>query len=591
MGQNAIRDELLNLDSPAAALINSIASGHDGLGISTTPQPGLAQDGQHARNPESERLLRLQQVVNSLRTKMVGRGTTREGVERVARVHGFEALWDENNLTIAGNMVELEINFDSLLKDKVTDLVLKLNTADGESHVQQGATTVLKSNFGIDDSSASGSGAEDLSDFSRNVQYLAQLDRIDTRPNAFDIASGLYNNFRSVWEEEKKRMRWRDDIHQLCKGSIGRPSLDRKPQLGVCLDYWKDRHEAEIVAASDGLIRASLSCEAGGASISSSLKWLSPEILHEAQPENVLDSDDLLQQPAWLDPTTSTQTTSQTVEGDLAEEPAKSLNAHFVCTLDPGVLVPLNTALRMNNQQSMIDVHQAHAVPYSRALQSARNSALLRNTADTIEGRWSRSLPSRTGSVKSHSYALYSAAQQAELWFYPLSQVRFSHPQQLASILPVARQYAVLWTLLRNLVTAPAPIFLSTLPSALPDKRWVTKRSNAKPTVLKLANGTQASSQDEDVLNVDISLDVISDPTICKLEVFAPLPMASSLKRGSAFIHLSVTIVPNGTIDVSELSGASDQDNTSLRAKLSRMLSLTEDIGMVLEWLMERGRT
>ena len=170
VGQNAIRDELLNLDSPAAALINSIASGQDGLGISTTPQAGLPREGQHASNPESERILRLQQVVNSLKTNMVGRGITREAVERVARVHGFEALWDEDNLTIAGNMVELEINFDSLLRDQVTDLILKLNTADGESHVQQGATTVLKGDFGISAPSASGLPVENLSDFSHNVQ-------------------------------------------------------------------------------------------------------------------------------------------------------------------------------------------------------------------------------------------------------------------------------------------------------------------------------------------------------------------------------------------------------------------------------------
>ena len=599
MGQNAIRDELLNLDSPAAALINSIASGQDGLGISTTPQPGLPQDGQQPRNPESERLLRLQQVVNSLRTKMVGRGITREGVERVARVHGFEALWDEDNLTIAGNMVELEINFDALVVDKVTDLVLKLNTADGESQVQQRATTVLKGDFGIDDPSPSGSAVENLSEFSHNIQYLAQMDRIDATPNAFEIVGGLYKTFRDIWEEEKKRMKWRHDKHHLCKGSIGRPCLDEQPRLGVCLDYWSDKHDVEVSVAYEedrerqrhSLKRARLSCEAGGPSISSSLKWLSPDVLHGTHSENMLGSRELLQQPAWIDSTTSTQDTSQTIEEDLATESPKTLNAHFLCTLDPLVLVPLNTVLQMNNGQNVIDIHQANATPYVRALQSARNSGLPRHTVDTFETRWARRLPSKTGTMRSHSYALYSAAQEAELWFYPLSQVRLSHPQQLASILPVARQYAVLWALLRNVVTAPAPEPRSIMPSALSDKRRVTKRSNAKPNILRVSNGRQASSTDEDVLNVDISLDVMSDPTTCKLEIFAPLPMESALKRGRAFVHVSVLVLPNGMIDVSEVSGTSDEDTASLKAKLSKMLRVTEDIGMVVEWLVDRQRS
>lgn len=599
MGQNAIRDELLNLDSPAAALINSIASGQDGLGISTTPQLGLPREGQHVRNPESERILRLQQVVNSLKTKMVGRGITREGVERVARVHGFEALWDEDNLTIAGNMIELEINFDSLLRDKVTDLVLKLNTADGESHVQQGATLVLKGDFGINDPSASGLPVENLTNFSHNVEYLAQMDRIDATPNAFDIVGGLYKTFRDIWEEEKKRMKRRHDNHHLCKGSIGRPSLDKRPRLGVCLDYGRDRHDVEksVVDGEDferkchGLKRARLSCAVGGPSISSSLRWLSPEILHQAHPENMLDSENVLQEPAWIDPITSTQGTSQTMEEELAAQSPKSLNAHFLCTLDPLVLVPLNTVLQMNNGQNMIDIHQANATSYSRALQSARNSEVPGHTTDTVESRWYRRLPSRTGAMKSHSYALYSAAQEAELWFYPLSLVRFSHPQELASILPVARQYALLWALLRNIVTVPAPTSRLTLPSALPDKRRVTKRSNAKPNISKLSNGTQASSPDDKVLNIDISLDVMSDPTTCKLEIFAPLPEESVLKRVRPFVHLSVMVLPNGGIDVSEVSGTSDQDITSLKARVGKMLSVTEDIGMVVEWLVDRQRS
>ena len=591
LAQNAIRDELLNLDSPAAALINSIASGQDGLGITTTPQAGPARDGQVQRSPEAERIHRLQQVVSSLRTKMVGRGVTREGVERVARIQGFEALWDEDNLTIAGNIVELEINFDPLLKDKVTDLVLKLNTTDGESHVQQEATTVIKGDFGIEDTSASGSFTQDLGDFSLNVQYLAQLDRINTTPNAFEIVGGLYKAFRDIWDEEKKRMKWRHDTHHLCKGSIGRPTLDRKPRLGVCLDYWRTQHDDDATTATESagkvscssLMGARISCEAGAPSMPSSLEWLSPEVLQPGQPENVLDSSDHLQRPAWVN-------SSQSIEAELGTDPQKSLDAHFLCSLEPVILVPLNTALRMNAEQDVFEINQRNAIVYPRALQNTRNEILKPPRLDTVESRWSRRVPSRNGEIKTQSYALYSAAQGAELWFYPVSRMKFSHPRRLTSILPVVRQYAVLWTLLRNLVIGPAPASQSDELSKSPDKRRVTKRSNAKPNGVHLVNGSLSTLHSASSLNVDISLDVMSDPTVCKLEIFAPLPDASTSKRTGSFVHLTVALRPDGAINVPELSGLSDKDTATLRSKVSRMLSATEDIGMVLEWLVERER-
>ena len=83
----------------------------------------------------------------------------------------------------------------------------------------------------------------------------------------------------------------------------------------------------------------------------------------------------------------------------------------------------------------------------------------------------------------------------------------------------------------------------------------------------------------------------MSDPTTCKLEIFAPLPSESVLKRVRAFVHLSVMVLPNGVIDVSEVSGTSDQDTTSLKARVGKMLSVTEDIGMVVEWLVVRQRS
>ena len=599
LAANAIRDELLNLDSPAAALINSIASGQDGLGITSHPPGTPARDGQPTRSPEAEKLHRLQQAVNALRSKMVGRGVSREGVERVARVQGFEALWDEDNLTIAGNIVELDITFDSLHQDKVVDVTLKLNSADGESHIQQDATTVLKSEVGVD-----ASPPDDLRELSANLQYLAQMDRISVAPNAFEVVGRLYETFRNIWEEEKKHMKTRHQTYHLCKGATGRPSIDRRPRLGITLDYWRDRHEdsgpavvgEETVETSEsydtGLKKARIACASGDPQISASLKWLSSNVLDGAQPDNMLDAD-VLTVPDWLDPLASADNDTTTIDEDMnieqsAPKMVKTLNAHFVCNLEPEVLVPLNTVLRLNEHQQLVQMDQEKVLSYSRALQTARDAILKGRQDDVVEPRWSRRLLARSGSTKVHSYALYPAGQGTELWFYPITQFIFSHPRQLAKVTPVLRQYSVLWALLRNLVVEPMPEAKIEAETTT-NKRRVTKRSNAKSNKANRGDNSIPMQAGQDEMSIDFSLDVVSDLSECKLEVFAAIPGAPVLKKGAAFIHFSVVVIPNGSINVAELSGVPDSDTTNLRGKLSRMLSLTEDIGMVLEWLMDKA--
>jgi Mediator of RNA polymerase II transcription subunit 1 len=603
MATAAIRDELLNLDSPAAALINSIASAQDGLGIST-PLHGLPPTpAEPARSPEAERLHRLQQVVDTLATKMVGRGVSRDGVERIARVHGFEALWDEDILTIAGNIVELEIHFSPLSKDKVSDLVLKLNTADGESHTQNKATAVLKGQVDFDEDNMA---AEDLRNFSTNIKYLAQMDRISTTPNAFEVTGSLHKAFRSIWEEEKKRMKWRSDIHHLCTGSLGRPNMDENPRLGLVLDYWKGRHEDEgnqvRESSTTSLLKASISCETGSSSIPTSLEWLSSKILQEYQAENGPTTGESLQQPAWNESSTNVVVEALADAMAVDNGTPKSLNLHFICELDPPILLPLNTALRLNAEYRSLDIDQSQAVTCSQALQNARNLVLPSTAPNTIELRWTRSLPSRNDSTIEHSYALYSSAVGSELWLYPVSRLKFSHPRDLAGMIPILRQYAVLWSLLSNLVIGPKPSAPPQSPTSPPSKRRIMKKSNKKPeSLLETIPGPSNSN----VLNIDISLDIVSDPTTSKLEVFAPLRQTLPPSRTtttaspgkkvshsscrSSFIHFSILVKLNGLIEVSELSGVtSEKEAANLMGKVARMISVTEDIGLVLEWLVER---
>lgn len=269
----------------------------------------------------------------------------------------------------------------------------------------------------------------------------------------------------------------------------------------------------------------------------------------------------------------------------------KTINAHFICNLDPEILVPLNTAVRLGSQLNAVVVDQGKAVSYAQALQNARNAVVPNPKSDAVESRWSRQLALRDGKTKKHSYALYAAPQGAELWFQPLSQIRFGHPLHLANVFAIVRQYAVVWNLLRKLVLDPTPPSDSTTAATSQDKRRISKRSNASTTKRNQLNGIKAhvGPDVQDAVNVDISLDVLSDPTACTIEIFLPLQGVRSVRDGRSFIHSAVIVKLNGVIEVSELSGISNSDTSILRTKLSRILTLTEDIGMAVEWLTEQA--
>lgn len=613
----AIHDELLNLNSPATALINSIAQngltplggGQDGLGISAQGQLGAVRDGQLARTPAEERLHRVQQAIDSLKSKVVGRGITRDGIERIGRLHGFEALWDEDNLVIAGNMVEIEITFESAPRDMVRDLSFKLNY-DEDQHVQREGTAILKAQAGVT-TQAGQQQANSLLDFANNIQYLAQLDPIDVKPNSFQLVENLYQTFQDIWKEEKERMQWRNGLHHLRKGSLGLPNRDRTPELGLTVGYWckeHPSHEDATTADADlppslgqqpDLWKAKISCEAGLPFLNGSKDWVSPKILTDGQPgQNVLDASDSSYKPEWRD-----FSAGMGIKADAKDESAmdtdkaqtslpQTLHVHFTCQLQPEVLLPLNAIGRFNAEVNMIDVDPQKALTYPRALQKARSSKFGRSDESEAEPRWSRRLPVVNDqghlTYREQSYRLYSSSQDTELWCYPVSTLKFNHPRQLAETLPVLRQYVVVWSMLKVLVMTPSTTVASAQPLRVKGEKRIFKRSN-KPS----KDATDSTGTDSSTLNVDILLDVLTDAPKARIELFAPLSKGGSggngAKPASSMLHLTILVAPGGLVQVTTVDGLGDADLTGLKTKLGKMLSASEDPGIVLQWLVDRA--
>ena len=615
MGAAAFQDELLNLNSPAAALMNSIAptgmtptpDGQNGLGMSTPLDSARGTKNPSSGGPGEERRRRLQQVADTLRTKVVGRGITREDVERVARLEGFEALWDEDNLTIAGDIVELDIHFHPLIKDRVLDLVLKFNPAEGEPQVQQEATGILKPQLAALTSTDDQTVRDDLHDFADNLQYLARMDRIGTTPSSFDMVGGLYKAFTDIWAEEKKRLTWRNDLQHACQGTVGRPRFDRSPRLGMTTDFWQDKHGlilsnedagpgndfSSISMRGRSVYTGRVLFKSGSPSTTAPTQWLSESIIMDGDSsEQVSESSETRLRPAWHGSTIGLANGASNTDGDQMNIDSKHtstpklVDAHFVYDLASDLLVPMSAIMQLNSEIHMVNIDQTKGVTYQQALQQERKLTANSNTAATIDAKWTRRLaqflPEGKVDYHLHSYALYSADSVSELWCYPISSLHFNHPRHFVTFLPLARQSAVIWALLRSLVVQPGALVEGREEAPSP-KHKIVRRSNKKAT-----NGTVKDRPVPAVgtLPIDVSLDLLSDASKATFSVLAPLQGQSENLGASRFMQLTFGVGLNGIIKVDTVAGL--PDITNLQDKLGHMLSTAEDIGVVVQWVIEQ---
>jgi hypothetical protein len=626
MAGTAVHDDLLALNSPAAALINSIGttgltplgSATDGLGISTGASGGPVRSIGAPVNPEYERLHRAQLVLNTLKSRLGGHGITREGVERIAQLQGFTTLWDDDNLTIAGNCVDLEINFEVGGGHGVRDVSLKLNLSENateseEPQFQAQGTKIIKDNL-----HSQSPKWKSLDAFASNLQYLSQLDRIESGSPCFHAIGNLYSAFQEIWSAEKTRFSGRAAWQHLRQSAVGRPVLDRAPTLGLALDFWGSEHaEGEKIgdsAESDdpavqkkgGLYTAHISCEAGLPVTTMAKKWVSDRVLLDDNNAMLDEGDTPVSKPDWRDPAQDPESllekpiADSNTLGKSADLSSSILNLHFNCAFSPEIYLPLNVAASFNVEIPMINIDQQAALTYQTALQqNCVNGGP--EVAPTSSERWLRSLPvpvkGDPDRVRKHSYALMSAQNPPALWCYPIRQLNFTHPRQLAAVVPILRQYIVLWRLLKSLVAYTNG----------PNLRSSTKPQTAAPAVssrpMRRSNKKLASLRLEDLLKVtaeldvngeslaiDLTLDVLSDLGKARLDIYIPLIHTQTSQTKNSFIFLGLSVCQHGVIEVRDLRGISESRSpTSLvQSRMLRILEATEDIGLTVEWLLDQ---
>jgi len=482
-------DDAVTFSSPSALLA---LGGYTGISPSPAAQDGLVGAGMNendihalgmqglrlrgARDNDEERRRHIEEVLQLLRTRVAGRGVCREGVERLSQLEGFESIWQENSISIAGNSVDLEIEFYPG-QDTVKDVSLKYATPGAqEGERREEATAVLKRDLIQSPEEREQGIWKRLDGFHANLERLARLDKLSREVNCFEAIEGLYESLRRIWEEEKKRPRLERTYEHLCKGWVGRPCLHKGGRVGLGLEYWIEQHRAldakqretspdamnidqkdvdEELEDESKIWSATIECEAGYPSLRVSKDWVGPEVLtavgaNEPSSSNAA-TDSEITIVNWADPP---PTLISSISGGHSDPMAidsgmlesATPNRRFVAKLEPPVDVPILAASDIYRQLGLQLPQEFKIVTYDALLVPGWTAS-----STTEEGVLGSEEPQQLGGKKrkkpvitfdsegkpvsrQHSYTFQAFEAVAGR---TLRDLPFSHPRQLSDIFPV----------------------------------------------------------------------------------------------------------------------------------------------------------
>lgn len=470
-------DDPVNFSSPSALLalggytgISPSPAVHDGLVGASMNENDIQNLGMQglklgvSRDSDEEQRHRIQEVVQTLRARVAGRGVSREGVERLSRLEGFESIWQEDNINIAGNFVDLEVEFHAGL-DVVKDVSLKYATPEyTEGERREEATAVLKRNLVQSPHDAEVGNWKSLQWFFENLQWLAKLDKLSQEINCFEALEGLEESFKRIWREEEKSGKHGGMFEHLCTGLVGRPGMHKGARIGLGLEYWVEQAKVldskQPAPSSDAMVidepsehdtdgqldgqhrtwSVMVECEEGYPSLRISKEWLGTEVFPAGASNEPPPMSGTAAAVNWLDPPPTMRLSHGSHPDPMALDAsmleASAPNRRFVARLEPTLDVPILVASEIYRQLGMQLPQEFRMVTYDGLLVS---EGLPEPSAQP--GRRKRKVSSVSAYdlkgekfTNKHSYTFQAFESVAGR---TICDLPFSHPRQLADILPV----------------------------------------------------------------------------------------------------------------------------------------------------------
>ncbi|KAI0005237.1 mediator of RNA polymerase II transcription subunit 1-domain-containing protein [Xylariaceae sp. FL0662B] len=608
----------VNFDSPSAAAALG-ALGINDLNLDNISVGGLV--GHAGRTDEEDRKKRMEDVTDVLLSYNSSR-VSNQGLERLAIRLGLECLWEDvkgagdnaKTLIIAGQTMGVEVGINNHIVHHVA-LAYNDSVPSLDKHVDKASAILLK-NLAL----APGQSplTKKLTDFRANLERLATLDRLSVLPglSCHEAIAGMWESLEKLhrWDVEKLRgdpalrnvPEERLRLFALCTRH-GCPLMHTRGRTGLSLDYWKEwRKLASTTVDTEDAKTWGILIECAPASgmvfqpVRVSDKWIGPNI----EKANITDEEmisatgpvlDWLEPANTLLPPPEDVKTESGLEGGVSLRGPKPPDVVFLATFDPPVVVPHAvateiykiTATNMPLSSITFDALMFPIVDGSSYDPSEPREITYTQTVVNLENI----NRGQTESVlKAHRNTLFI---YKPVYGQILSQVPFSHPKDLITMLPLLRQYAFLSLLLTNSlkpkegqVTAPeADAENAKEPSTTTDEfdRFMDQ-ANA---------GKGASASSSNMLKVDITLTAHPVP---RLSLVFPFKTHTANVMLEIQLGGKVCIVSDNIFPTPTEPGAEDADAVA-RGKGRRQLTLAdwasaletaEDIGVWIEYIKYR---
>ena len=585
-------------DSPSAAMaLGSV----DLDGIHGLVSEGLV-GGLGGRGMDDEKRRQLENIIQIL-SNSKGR-LSAAGVERLAQRLGLEIMWDDNmkagskTLIIAGSAhLALDIDF-------MNDAVVKVALSFAESpesvtrHTEKAGDILMRDlEVGVGESTLT----KKLDRFAANLERLAMLDKLSGNPglNCHEAVAGIFESLERLQKWEVERVKEQEDMGKrdaafvervvMCTKS-GRPVMHTRDRLGLSLEYWQTKRLITSKALKhDDEKTWSLLIECAPLPsltvfppLRVSSDWISKNIMPDVPREADLFADPRHPQPSpydWLEPdSTVVPAKDSTMDGTEASK-EKVLDVIFMAKFDPPLTLPKDIADRICEIMSApYDVYQLRPVTFDELLFPRSPDELLEaNATRKIVTETHIRVPGREGKEgqeHTHKNNLYI---EKIVYGRTLSELPFSHPQQLVTILPWLRQYAFLSSLLLKTF---GPGLEPKLKLKSPNRK-IRNRMDEFDAFMK---GTTGKGKD---LQLDVLLQVDGLSNTVRLRVIFPL-------EGKDTVDVGLRIGGNGRVEVEsenviERSKGKVREGKKLsKEDLGTVLEICEDLGVWAEFV--RGR-
>ncbi|KAK3326447.1 mediator of RNA polymerase II transcription subunit 1-domain-containing protein [Apodospora peruviana] len=610
----------ISFDSPSAAALFGALQLGGAMDLGIQGLGGLSSD----RSTEGEFSKRLDNVIAILSQN---KGLVSEaGLERLAKRLGLDCLWEgvepNRTLIVAGAALELLVVFSNNIVESVS-LAFPESADIVNKHAEEAGKILLDDlKLGPNQSPLT----KRLDNFAANFERLAMLDKLSVNPglNLYEAVAGIHESLARLhqWELQKLRedlaLTGKSDAYLqnlvLCTRS-GHPAMNARHRVGLGIDYWKEKRlvpptDARWIAQMANtekiwtlLIGCSPLQDIAFGPVRISDKWIAADIekmqtlpgeLHHSGGGPILD---------WLEPDNTLMPLSDqdkanaAAGGDLMNPGGPMLGPRlpevtFHATFDPPLVVssliwnhigqlgcglPAIGADQMRSYDNIL-----FPTPPGYVLQPSEPRIITCSKKVEFTPRG----PTQRWSLKSHANTLYI---QKAIYGYTLTELTFSHPRQLVSMLPYLRQYAFLSTLLENSFQekpGPSSVPDGSKPSTI-STRTTTSRDEFARFMAESAETDQQAPQplqqredknekEEEPLKVDVTLFLSPVP---RLHIVFPF------KEGVTG-NVVLEIRENGQVHI-EAQNVLDEGNAFYLDGRPRRV---EDLGKILETIEDIGK-